>query len=101
MPHPDDPATPEAPTGTVLRLVPGRAAQIRLGVLRLTDAAPLIVAKEFGFFEDEGLEVALSVEPSWANIADKVTYGLLDGAMMLPALALASSLGLRGPGLPL
>ena len=86
---------------SILRLVPGAVAQIRLGVLRLTDAAPLIVAKEFGFFEEEGLEVSLSVEPSWANIADKVSYGLLDGAMMLPALALASSLGLRGPGLPL
>jgi ABC-type nitrate/sulfonate/bicarbonate transport system substrate-binding protein len=88
-------------TPSILRLVPGAAAQIRLGVLRLTDAAPLIVAKEFGFFEDEGLEVSLSVEPSWANIADKVSYGLLDGAMMLPALALASSLGLRGAGLSL
>jgi len=28
--------------------------------------------------------VALSVEPSWANIADKLCYGLLDGAMLLP-----------------
>jgi NitT/TauT family transport system ATP-binding protein/nitrate/nitrite transport system substrate-binding protein len=81
-------------------LVPADSSRIRLGILRLTDAAPLIVAHEFGFFADEGLEVSLSVEPSWANIADKVAYGLLDGAMMLPALALASSLGLRGPGLP-
>ena len=85
-----------------LRLVQASAPVIRLGLLRLTDAAPLIVAKEFGFFEDEGLEISLSVEPSWANIADKVSYGLLDGAIMLPPLALAVSLGLRGgPGLPL
>ena len=39
----------------------------------------------------------LSIEPSWANIADKLTYGLLDAAVMLPPLALASALGLRGP----
>jgi ABC-type nitrate/sulfonate/bicarbonate transport system substrate-binding protein len=86
----------------MLRLVRGGGSQIRLGLLRLTDAAPMIVAKEFGFFEDEGLEVSLSVEPSWANIADKVSYGLLDGAIMLPPLVMAISLGLRGgAGLPL
>jgi len=71
-------------------------AGLRLGVLRLTDAAPLIVAKELGHFAAEGLEVMLSVEPSWANIADKLAYGLLDGAMILPPLALALRLGLSG-----
>jgi ABC-type nitrate/sulfonate/bicarbonate transport system substrate-binding protein len=75
-------------------------AQLRIGVLRLTDAAPLIVAKELGRFAAEGLDVALSVEPSWANIADKLAYGLLDGAMTLPPLALAARLGLSGSGGP-
>lgn len=103
MSHPDHPDAHNRSTApAVLRLVRGATPHIRLGLLRLTDAVPLIVAKEFGFFEDEGLEVSLSVEASWANIADKVSYGLLDGAIMLPPLALAASLGLRGgPGLPL
>ncbi len=70
--------------------------RLRLGVLRLTDAAPVIIAKELGFFAAEGIEAVLSVEPSWANIADKLAYGLLDGAVMLPPLAFAISLGLRG-----
>jgi ABC-type nitrate/sulfonate/bicarbonate transport system substrate-binding protein len=74
--------------------------QLRIGVLRLTDAAPLIVAKELGHFAAEGLDVALSVEPSWANIADKLAYGLLDGAMILPPLALALRLGLSGSAGP-
>jgi NitT/TauT family transport system ATP-binding protein/nitrate/nitrite transport system substrate-binding protein len=69
---------------------------LRLGLLRLTDAAPLIVARELGFFAAEGLDTMLSVEPSWANVADKLGCGLLDGAVMLPPLALAISLGLRG-----
>jgi NitT/TauT family transport system ATP-binding protein/nitrate/nitrite transport system substrate-binding protein len=72
----------------------------RIGVLRLTDAAPLIVARELGYFTGEDLDVALSVEPSWANIADKLAYGLLDGAMMLPPLALALQLGLSGSSGP-
>ena len=75
-------------------------AQLRIGLLRLTDAAPLIVAKELGRFAAEGLDVALSVEPSWANIADKLAYGLLDGAMILPPLALAVRLGLSGSAGP-
>jgi NitT/TauT family transport system ATP-binding protein/nitrate/nitrite transport system substrate-binding protein len=69
---------------------------IRLGLLRLCDAAPLILAVETGIAAAHGLDVALSVEPSWANLADKLSYGLLDGAVMLPPLALACAAGLRG-----
>ena len=72
----------------------------RVGLLRLTDAAPLIAAREQGYFANEDIEVTLSVEPSWANVADKLAYGLLDGAMMLPPLALALKLGLSGTGGP-
>lgn len=69
---------------------------IRLGLLRLCDAAPVILAKHEGLFAEAGLEVALSVEPSWANIADKLAYNMLDGAVMLPPLAMACAAGLRG-----
>ena len=44
--------------------------------------------------------MVLSVEPSWANIADKLCYGLLDGAMLLPPLALALRFGLSGSAGP-
>ena len=70
---------------------------IRLGTLRLTDAAPVIYAQAHGLFAGEGLDVSLTVEPSWANIADKLAWKLLDGAVMLPPLAIAMALGLRGP----
>jgi NitT/TauT family transport system ATP-binding protein/nitrate/nitrite transport system substrate-binding protein len=74
---------------------------IAIGLLRLTDSAPVIVAHEFGFFADEGLDATLLVEPSWANIADKLAYGALDAAVIVPPLAFAVSLGLRGPAQPL
>jgi len=74
---------------------------IRIGLLRLTDAAPVIIAAEKRLFAHRGLEVRLSVEPSWSNIADKLAYRHLDAAVMLPPLALAVSLGLRGIGIPL
>ena len=69
---------------------------IRIGLLRLADAAPVILAQERGLFAGAGIEVALSVEPSWSNVADKLAYGLLDAAVMLPPLAIACALGLRG-----
>jgi NitT/TauT family transport system ATP-binding protein/nitrate/nitrite transport system substrate-binding protein len=82
----------------------GRSSPVRkvtLALLRLTDAAPLIVAKELGAFADEGLDVRLSIEPSWANVADKIAYALIDGAVILPPLAFAISLGLRRAATPL
>lgn len=75
----------------------GRTAPIRLGMVRLTDAAPLVLAQSSGLFAAEDLDVVVSVEPSWANIADKLAWGLLEGAVMLPPLAIAMALGLRGP----
>jgi NitT/TauT family transport system ATP-binding protein/nitrate/nitrite transport system substrate-binding protein len=70
---------------------------VRLGLLRLTDAAPLFLAEAQGLFAAEGVAVRLSVESSWANLADKLAFGLLDAAVMLPPLAIAVTLGLRGP----
>jgi two-component system, oxyanion-binding sensor len=73
--------------------------RVRFGLLRLADSAPAVVAVQRGLFRELGLRVEISVEPSWANIADKLAYGLLDAASMLPPLALAAALGLRGsPG---
>lgn len=65
-------------------------ADLTLGFIPLTDCAPLIVAKAQGFFAEEGLEVALSREASWATIRDKVGVGALDGAHMLAPMALAA-----------
>jgi ABC-type nitrate/sulfonate/bicarbonate transport system substrate-binding protein len=75
--------------------------RLRIGFLRLTDAAPVIVAHEFGFFADEGIDTELALEPSWANIADKLAYGFLDAAVIVPPLAFAIALGLRGQPQPL
>ena len=75
--------------------------RIRLGVVRLTDMAPVVLAQAHGLFEAEGLDVSIQVEPSWANIADKLAWGLLEAAVMPPPLAIAMVLGLRGAATPL
>jgi len=69
---------------------------VRFGVLRLTDSAPAIVADAEGLFATHGVNVAVQVEPSWANIADKLCWGKLDAAIMLLPLAVAADAGLRG-----
>lgn len=68
--------------------------RLKLGIVPLTDCAPIVVAKERGFFAEAGLEVEISREPSWANIRDKVAVGALDGAQMLATMPLSLTLGL-------
>jgi len=74
---------------------------LRLGFIALNCAAPLVVAKELGFFEAEGLRIALSREASWANIRDKVAVGALDGGHMLAPMTLAASMGVGGERTPM
>ena len=68
---------------------------IRIGFVPLVDCAPLILAKEEGFFEAEGLNVDLVREPGWATIRDKIVYGELEAAHALAGLCFGISLGLN------
>ncbi|HEY9703735.1 MAG TPA: ABC transporter substrate-binding protein, partial [Allocoleopsis sp.] len=68
---------------------------INLGFLPLTDAAPLIVAKEKGLFEKHGFkEVNLCQETSWKAIASGIETDQLDAAQMVAGLPLAMTLGM-------
>jgi len=69
--------------------------ELSLGFIPLTDCAPLVAAQEKGFFREQGLRVSLSRESSWANIRDKVSVGMLDGAQMLAGMPLAAACGLE------
>lgn len=67
--------------------------RLTIGYMRLTDSAPLIVARERGLFDHYGLDVSLSREASWANIRDKVAVGTLDAAQMLAPMPLLTAVG--------
>lgn len=71
--------------------------KVQVGYVPLTDAAPVIAAAEMGFAREEGIELILSPEPSWATLRDRLALDHLDAAHMLAPLALASALGLSGP----
>ena len=67
--------------------------ELTLGFIKLTDMAPLAVAYEKGFFEDEGLFVTLQAQANWKVLLDGVIDGQLDGAHMLAGQPLAATIG--------
>jgi nitrate/nitrite transport system substrate-binding protein len=67
--------------------------QLKLGFIKLTDMAPLAIAYEKGFFEDEGLYVTLEAQANWKVLLDGVITGSLDGAHMLAGQPLAATIG--------
>lgn len=78
------------------RLPAAEKNELQLGYLRLTDSAPVIMARELGLYAKYDLDVVLQREVSWANLRDKLVTGDLDAAQMLAPLPLATSLGVGG-----
>jgi ABC-type nitrate/sulfonate/bicarbonate transport system substrate-binding protein len=75
----------------------GKSQPLKVGFVPLSDSAPLIMAKELGFFENHGLKVQLSREVGWATVRDKIFFGELDAAHALAPMVFAAVLGLKGP----
>ena len=67
--------------------------ELKFGFIKLTDMAPLAVAKELGYFEDEGLYVTLEPQANWKVLLDRVITGELDGAHMLAGQPIAATIG--------
>ena len=67
--------------------------QLTFGFIKLTDMAPLAIAKELGYFEDEGLFVTLEAQSNWKNVLDRVIDGQLDGSHMLAGQPIAANCG--------
>lgn len=67
--------------------------ELKLGFIKLTDMAPLAIAYEKGFFEDEGLYVTLEPQANWKVLLDRVITGELDGAHMLAGQPLGAAIG--------
>ncbi|MDA7519693.1 ABC transporter substrate-binding protein [Akkermansiaceae bacterium] len=66
---------------------------LKFGFIKLTDCAPIVIAKEKGFFEAEGLQVEVIAQPNWKTLLDNVISGELDGAHMLSGQPIAAAIG--------
>ncbi len=67
--------------------------ELRFGFIKLTDMAPIAIAYENGYFEDEGLYVTIEAQANWKVLLDGVIDGKLDGAHMLAGQPLAATIG--------
>lgn len=72
------------------------APVIKLGIIPLTDCAPLVIALEKGIFKKYGLNVQISKEASWANVRDKLLTGELQGAHCLFGMPFSVYTGIGG-----
>ncbi|MEP0520198.1 MAG: CmpA/NrtA family ABC transporter substrate-binding protein [Hyphomicrobiales bacterium] len=68
--------------------------ELTAGFMPLTDSSILLVAKEMGFAEEEGIALNLLRESSWANMRDRLAIGQFDVAHALAPMPLAANLGL-------
>ncbi|WP_417880464.1 CmpA/NrtA family ABC transporter substrate-binding protein [Vibrio sp.] len=67
---------------------------LTFGFIKLTDMAPLAVAYEKHYFEDEGLYVSLQSQANWKVLLDRVIDGELDGAHMLAGQPIGATIGI-------
>jgi len=71
--------------------------KLKIGFIALTDCAPLVIAKEKGFFKAEGLDVHVSKEGGgWPGIQQKVISGEYDFSHALAGMPIAATLGING-----
>ncbi len=79
--------------GAAAELLDVEKDELKFGFIKLTDMAPLAVAYEKHYFEDEGLYVTIEPQANWKVLLDGVITGELDGAHMLAGQPLAATIG--------
>ncbi|MGE6784284.1 CmpA/NrtA family ABC transporter substrate-binding protein [Ensifer adhaerens] len=70
---------------------------ITAGFVPLLDSALLVVAREIGFAEEQGIDLTLLRERSWASIRDRLAVRHVDVAHILGPMPIAGNLGLNVP----
>lgn len=83
------------PPGTVATDGP-EVAEIKIGIIALTDCSPFVIAHEKGFFKKYGINATISKGASWAAIRDALSNGDIQATHMLLGMPIASTMGLLG-----
>jgi nitrate/nitrite transport system substrate-binding protein len=100
------PTTVKTPGATVApaaaaAVAPAAAKTIRkvkLGFIALTDASPIIMAKELGFFKNRSLDVEVIKQASWPALRDALLTGQIDGAHCLYSMPFSVATKIGGNG---
>jgi len=95
-------------SGPLLAAAPGKpeVTGAKLGFIALTDASPLIIAKELGLFAKYGMpDVVVAKQASWAGTRDNLVLGTagggIDGAHILSPMPYLLTLGTIGKATPM
>jgi nitrate/nitrite transport system substrate-binding protein len=103
---------PAAPSATETAAKPAAAgpmagdgpevADMRFGIIALTDNSPIVIAHEKGLFKKYGINSTVVKGASWAAIRDSLTNGDIQATHMLIGMPIASTMGLLGaPKVPM
>src|SRR5688572_8103154 len=71
-------------------------ADMKFGIIALTDCSPIVIAHEKGFFKKYGINATVAKGANWAAIRDSLSNGDNQATHMLIGMPLASSMGLAG-----
>src|SRR5437870_3391129 len=71
-------------------------ADMKFGIIALTDCSSIVVAHEKGLFKKYGINSTVSKGANWAAIRDSLAYGDNQGTHMLIGMPIASTMGLLG-----
>lgn len=84
------------PHGRVWASDAPEVAEMRFGIIALTDCSPIVIAHEKGFFKKHGINAVVSKGASWAAIRDALSNGDNQATHMLLGMPIASTMGLLG-----
>ena len=90
------PGTTAAPAA--IPAVTKSVRKVKLGFIALTDASPIIMAKELGFFKNRSLDVEVIKQASWPALRDALLTGQIDGAHCLYSMPLSVATKIGGNG---
>jgi nitrate/nitrite transport system substrate-binding protein len=87
---------PKAFTGTAYASDAPEVADLKFGIIALTDCSPIVIAHEKGLFKKYGINSTVSKGASWAAIRDSLSNGDIHATHMLLGMPIASTMGLGG-----
>ena len=70
--------------------------KVKLGFIALTDAAPIIMAKELGYFTERSLDVDVLKQASWPALRDALLTNQIDGGHVLFSMPFSVACGVGG-----
>jgi nitrate/nitrite transport system substrate-binding protein len=87
---------PKGWVGSVYASDAPETAEMKFGIIALTDCSPIVIAHEKGFFKKYGINATINKGANWAAIRDSLSNGDNTATHMLLGMPIASTMGLAG-----